>query len=351
MDRRAELRDRAEKIKAKEERRKANKEKRGMKLERDKEAKERQGFQEPALRLPERQITLNGFVKRPEKCLQFGSRTDNSPDVKETKFGELRGGVTKPSSQKEVKQKRQVRFVEPEIPSQVRLPLRLKSPPMASNPSVPQSASQEQIPKLEIGSPLVKLNYYNATEDEYWASLFPSDTQVGRELRSGSPLLDDEGFDCPQQPASPSGSPNVDDKVLENYAEELLLSQSVWDLLPSDSQVQRELDESPLLLPARLDHTDSCDAENAPLVVGSGKGTFKWDVKCKGLQKLDEGNARVSSQEICPTSGFGMPNLTDNEAESGNTTVGAGGLKAWSMQWLPSSTAEISAFFDSNIDD
>ena len=349
MERRAELRERAEKIKAKEERRKANKEKRDKKSERDQEAKERQGYQECKRKLPEGQITLSGFVRKPKGYLQLETSIDKKSDTKEAKPDKLKEMI-EAVLEKEVKQRRRVRFVEPETPRRIRLPLKLKSPPIATHPSSPQSGSQERIASLEIGSPLIKQSFNNDVVNEDWASFFPSDTQVGRELRKWSPLSDDGACDYPQRVMPPSESSNGIDRIHENQADQFFFTQSVWDSFPSDTQVQRELDASPLLSHERPDRHGSYCVKSPSVAIRPGARTSTRVVNNHGLLGLDDSCSKRRAIEICLSSSFGMEDFPDEETED-DTIDTIHDLNASSTQWLPSSTAEVSAFFDTNIDD
>ena len=88
--------------------------------------------------------------------------------------------------------------------------LDFKSPPMAVNPSPPQSVSQEQNLFLNIGSSLVNPNSCNLTEDEILGSFcFLPIYKMGRELRKGSPLPYDGNIDRPQQVTDADEPPNV----------------------------------------------------------------------------------------------------------------------------------------------
>ena len=351
MARRAELWERAEKIKAKEQRRKANKEKKDKKLERDKEAKERQGFQEPVPKLPEGQITLSGFVRKPNDHLQSMNPISIKFDAEESNCGESREWIAQPSLDREKKPRRRVRFVEPEVHPRMRLPLRLKSPPIIASTSSPQSGPQESTTSLEIGSLDATLSLPNATDDEDWASLFPSDTQVGRELREWSPLSNDGARSSPQQAMSHAKPANSSDQTYEIPADQLLLTQSVWDSFPSDTQVQRELDASSPTSPEGPHSQDSRGIRATPVSIGSGDSTLTRSALHPTFRELDDAFLNKPQIEICQTSDSGMKDFPNAEDGCGEVMTVPDGPSPWSTNWLPSSTAEVSAFFDSDIDD
>ena len=351
LKRRAELRDRAEKIKIKEERKKANKEKREKKFEREREAKQRQGFKDPEPKLPQGQITLGDFLKKSKGCLQTEPGIEKALYAKEANDDQLGEQVEGPINVKEAKCHCQVRFVEPEPYHRIRLLLRLKSPPPSSHPSTPNSAASEQISSLEIGSLLPKSSPNCQFDNDDWASLFPSDTQVGRELRECSPLLGHTVCKDAKQTKFLNESTKVGGISLNSYKDELIFTQSVWDSLPSDTQVQRELDESPSLLSVGYNTTGLSSTGYEPPASDQTKSASRRDSNRDLFQESIELDSKTPSPEISAMSSFGVEDFPEDEVECDESMSLAGGLKAWSTQWLPSSTAEVSAFFDSDIDD
>ena len=345
IERRAELRERAERIKAKDEKRKANKGKKEKKREREREAKQRQGFKDPEPRLPQGQITLGDFLKKSKEVLHSKNSIGTDQEARDTSCDLPEEPIEKVTTVREAKRFRRVRFAEPETQHRARLPLRLKSPPLSSHLSSPQSAC------LEIASPLTKstLGYHSEYED--WACLFPSDTQVGRELRECSPLLGDTASNDAQQSNSSSVRADAGEISLDTGADELFLTQSVWDCLPSDTQVQRELNESPPLLPVKLDDTDLSGTHCSPLTTGLTQGTFRLRSADNEPPNPVESFTKTSSRETGQTSNLGMDDFPEDEVESGKPASLVNSLNIQSEQWLPSSTAEVSAFFDSDIDD